>query len=155
MQLTKKKMSRRVVLSSMYLLVLSIGVVVMNAISGGYDTKHPDRVLEVLYLTAANCLMHVPYVRIERGRLSLNAIVTQLSLLKLAVYAPLSYVLPSRISKYEALYDTEVEGGKGRLRQADRERSLQALMTTAMTTAPRRRTPPRVERIGSIPLIAR
>jgi superfamily II DNA or RNA helicase len=61
--------------------------------------------------------------------MSLNEIVAQLTLLKLAVYAPLSYILPSRIAKYEAIYDTEVEG-RGRLRQADRERSLQALMTT-------------------------
>ena len=28
------------------------------------------------------------------------------------------------------MYDTQVEGGKGKLKQADRERSLQALMTT-------------------------
>jgi len=62
--------------------------------------------------------------------MSLNEIVAQLSMLKLAVYAPLSYILPSRIAKYEAIYDTEVEGGKGKLKQADRERSLQALMTT-------------------------
>ena len=62
--------------------------------------------------------------------MDLNEIVGQLSLLKLAVYAPLSYILPSRVSKYEALYDTEVGGGKGRLKQVDRERSLQALMTT-------------------------
>lgn len=58
-----------------------------------------------------------------------NEIFNQLSLMKLAVYAPVSYILPSRLSKYEDLYDTEVSGGKGRLRQADRERSLQALMT--------------------------
>lgn len=62
--------------------------------------------------------------------LDLNTIFRQLSLLKLAVYAPISYILPSRLRKYEELYDTEVEGGKGKLRQADRERSLQALMTT-------------------------
>ena len=62
--------------------------------------------------------------------MGLNDIVAQLGMLKLAVYAPLSYILPSRIKKYEALYDTEVEGGKGALKQADRERSLQALMTT-------------------------
>ncbi|HEC18215.1 MAG TPA: ATP-dependent helicase, partial [Gammaproteobacteria bacterium] len=62
--------------------------------------------------------------------MSLNEIVAQLSLLKLAVYAPLSYILPSRVAKYEALYDTEVGGGRGRLKQVDRERSLQALMTT-------------------------
>ena len=62
--------------------------------------------------------------------LDFNDIIAQLSLLKLSVYAPISYILPSRLKKYEALYDTQVEGGKGKLRQADRERSLQALMTT-------------------------
>lgn len=62
--------------------------------------------------------------------MTLNEIVAQLTLLKLSVYAPLSYILPSRVGKYEALYDTEVSGGRGRLKQVDRERSLQALMTT-------------------------
>ena len=51
-------------------------------------------------------------------------------MLNLAVYAPISYILPSRLRKYEEIYDTQVEGGRGKLRQADRERSLQALMTT-------------------------
>ena len=59
-----------------------------------------------------------------------NEIFEQLSQLKLAVYAPLSYILESRIAKYEEMYDTQVAGGKGRLRQRDREQSLQALMTT-------------------------
>ena len=58
-----------------------------------------------------------------------NTIFKELSQLKLAVYAPLNYLLPSRIAKYEAMYDTRL-GGKKVLRQADRERSLQALMTT-------------------------
>jgi hypothetical protein len=62
--------------------------------------------------------------------IGLNDIFTQLSVLKLAVYAPISYILPSRLRKYEDIYDTQVEGGRGKLRQADRERSLQALMTT-------------------------
>ena len=57
-----------------------------------------------------------------------NEIFNQLSLMKMAVYAPLSYILPSRLRKYEELYDTEVEG-KGKLRQVDREKSLQTLMT--------------------------
>lgn len=57
-----------------------------------------------------------------------NEIFEQLSRLKLAVYAPVSYILPSRLKKYEELYDTKV-GSKGTLRQADREKSLQALMT--------------------------
>ncbi|WP_316228324.1 helicase-related protein [Bradyrhizobium sp. SZCCHNR1039] len=62
--------------------------------------------------------------------MGLNDIFTRLSVLKLAVYAPISYILSSRLRKYEEVYDTEVEGGRGKLRQADRERSLQALMTT-------------------------
>ena len=72
---------------------------------------------------------HCPLTRRD-DVLDLNQIVDQLSLLKLAVYAPISYILPSRLAKYEALYDTEVEGGKGKLKQVDRERSLKALMTT-------------------------
>ncbi|MES2299343.1 MAG: helicase-related protein [Pseudomonadota bacterium] len=61
--------------------------------------------------------------------MSFNEIFEQLSLLNLAVYAPISYILPSRLKKYEEMYDTQV-AGKGRLKQADREKSLQALMTT-------------------------
>ena len=38
--------------------------------------------------------------------------------------------MPSRLKKYEELYDTLVEGGRGKLRQVDREKSLVALMTT-------------------------
>lgn len=59
-----------------------------------------------------------------------NEIFQQLSQLKLSVYAPVSYILPSRLKKYEAMYDTEVASGGGSFKQADREKSLQALMTT-------------------------
>lgn len=62
--------------------------------------------------------------------MSFNDIFKELSLLKLAVYAPISYILPSRLKKYEELYDTDVDDGRGKLKQADREKSLQALMTT-------------------------
>ena len=58
-----------------------------------------------------------------------NAINEQLSSLTLAVYAPISYIHESKLGKYEALYDTQVGSGKGKLKQADREKSLQALMT--------------------------
>lgn len=57
-----------------------------------------------------------------------NEIFDRLSQMKLSVYAPLSYILPSRMQKYSDLYDTEVGGGKGKLRQVDREKSLQNLM---------------------------
>lgn len=58
-----------------------------------------------------------------------NEIFEQLISVKMAVYAPFRYILPSRLAKYEAMYDTQVQGGLSRLKQADRERSLQALMT--------------------------
>ena len=62
--------------------------------------------------------------------MSFNEIFEQLSKLRLAVYAPISYILPSRLKKYEEMYDTQVAGGKSKFKQVDRERSLQALMTT-------------------------
>ncbi|MFM7469070.1 MAG: helicase-related protein [Vampirovibrionales bacterium] len=64
--------------------------------------------------------------------LGFNDIFKSLSSLKLSVHAPMSYILPSKLTKYEELYDTKVEGGKGYLRQADREKSLVALMTTLL-----------------------
>ena len=62
--------------------------------------------------------------------MSFNEIYQQLTLLKLCVYSPVSYILPSRIAKYEELYDTDIHEGKGKFKQVDRERSLVALMTT-------------------------
>lgn len=61
--------------------------------------------------------------------ISFNDIFNRLIVLNMAVYAPFRYILPSRISKYEAMYDTQVKGGISRLKQSDREKSLQALMT--------------------------
>lgn len=42
-----------------------------------------------------------------------NEIFLHLTTLKLGVYTPVSYILPSRMSRYEALYDTEVSSGGG------------------------------------------
>jgi helicase-like protein/SNF2 domain-containing protein len=90
-----------------------------------YDTKDigkfPRRRMPLSY--------HCPITHRD-DVMGLNEIFEQLSVLKLSVYAPISYILPSRLRKYEEIYDTQVEGGRGKLRQADRERSLQALMTT-------------------------
>lgn len=56
-------------------------------------------------------------------------IADQLSLLNLSVYTPLNYVLPSRLEYYAQLYDKTAKAGQGgRLRQIDREQSLQILM---------------------------
>lgn len=60
--------------------------------------------------------------------MSINEIYTHLSEIKQSVYAPMVYVFPSRIEKYEEQYGTATKGA--RLQQADREKALQALMRT-------------------------
>jgi hypothetical protein len=61
--------------------------------------------------------------------ISFDEIFKSLEVLKLSVYAPITYILQSKLAKYEEMYDTEVEGGKSKFRQVDREKSLQSLMT--------------------------
>lgn len=58
-----------------------------------------------------------------------NEIFGRLSTLTLALYAPLSYVQPSRLSQYEDLYDPDADIGHGNLKQSGREKGIQALMT--------------------------
>lgn len=90
-----------------------------------YDTRDIGRFPERLKPISHHCPI--------TGRddvMGLNEIFKHLTALNLAVYAPLNYILPSRLKKYEELYDTQFEGGRSTLRQTDRERSLQALMTT-------------------------
>ncbi len=90
-----------------------------------YDTSEigtfPERLKPLSY--------HCPLTQ-RKDVIGFNEIFSELSLLKLAVYAPLSFIQPSRLAKYSELYDTEVRGGGGTFRQADREKALQALMTT-------------------------
>jgi len=90
-----------------------------------YDTsdigKFPNRLKPISY--------H-PKLTNRDDVIGFNDIFTQLSLLKLSVYAPITYILSSRLQKYEDMYDTNVNDGRSKLRQADREKSLQKLMTT-------------------------
>lgn len=83
--------------------------------------KFPARLKPISY--------HSPLTNLK-DVMSFNEIYQQLTLLKLCVYSPVSYILPAKINKYEAQYDTELRGGKGKFKQVDRERSLVALMTT-------------------------
>lgn len=48
--------------------------------------------------------------------------------LKLSAYAPLGYVLPHKQEAYDRKYSTELKGGAGFFRQADREKSLLHLL---------------------------
>lgn len=58
-----------------------------------------------------------------------NEIFEQLQELTLAVYAPLSYVFPSKMQKYFDLYNVEGGTARGNLDHAGRERGIQKLMT--------------------------
>jgi superfamily II DNA or RNA helicase len=55
---------------------------------------------------------------------SIRAINTEIRRLNLASYAPLRYVLPHKQAAYDNKYSTEIRGGEGFFRQADREESL-------------------------------
>ena len=60
---------------------------------------------------------------------SFNDIFEQLQALTLAVYTPLAYVFPSRISKYEDLYNVTAGNARSNLGQQGREQGLKKLMT--------------------------
>jgi SNF2 family DNA or RNA helicase len=89
-----------------------------------YDTKDigpfPQRLKPISY--------HSPLTNLP-DIISFNEIFNRLITLNMSVYAPFRYILASRLKKYEEMYDTEVQGGLSRLKQSDREKSLQALMT--------------------------
>ena len=89
-----------------------------------YDTKDigpfPNRLKPISF--------HSPLTH-RTDVINFNEIFNRLIALNMAMYAPFRYILASRLGRYEALYDTEVKGGLSRLKQSDREKSLQALMT--------------------------
>lgn len=88
-----------------------------------YDTKDIGQFPRRLKPISFHCgLTH------DKPSVSFDEIYNDLSLIKMSVYAPVSYVFPSALSKYEASFDTDVGGGV-KFKQIDRERSLQALMT--------------------------
>lgn len=60
--------------------------------------------------------------------ISIEEVYKKLSQLSMCVYSPFDFILPGCKEKYEELYDTKVRDGASRLKQADREKSLQILM---------------------------
>lgn len=90
-----------------------------------YDTseigKFPARLKPISYYSD---------IAKKEDTIGYNDIFNTLMGLTMGVYAPMDYVLPSRISKYEDLYDTRV--GKSTLKQVNREKALQRLMTINM-----------------------
>ena len=89
-----------------------------------YDTKDIGTFPERLKPLSFHCqLTH------RKDVIGFNEIFARLTALTLAVYAPLSYVQPSRLSKYEDLYDPDATDSRGNLKQSGREKGIQALMT--------------------------
>lgn len=89
-----------------------------------YDTKDIGTFPERLKPLSFHCqLTH------RKDVIGFNEIFARLNALTLAVYAPLSYVQPSRLAQYEQLYDPGAMIGHGNLKQSGREKGIQALMT--------------------------
>ncbi|GAA4116598.1 helicase-related protein [Knoellia locipacati] len=63
------------------------------------------------------------------GVATFNEIFEQIQALTLAVYTPLAYVFPSRIGKYEDLYNVKGGTARSNLGQLGREQGLKKLMT--------------------------
>ncbi|WP_010542387.1 helicase-related protein [Dietzia alimentaria] len=63
------------------------------------------------------------------GVATFNEIFDQIQALTLAVYTPMAYVFPSRLGKYEELYDVKGGTARSNLGQRGREQGLKQLMT--------------------------
>jgi signal transduction histidine kinase len=75
LQLNKKK-SHRALGSYAYFAGLGTAVVAMNIAARPYSSAHSDQALTVIYLCVGAALMNFPEVRIERGTLTLNGVVS-------------------------------------------------------------------------------
>ena len=75
-----------------------------------------------------------PALTLDKSIIDYNTIFKNLSMLELATYTPTSYILPSKLKKYEDLYDTTVGIGDGtsKLTQRSRETGLKSLMLSLM-----------------------
>ncbi|MGX2957044.1 helicase-related protein [Ursidibacter arcticus] len=91
-----------------------------------YDTKDigvfPRRLKPISYRCRLTSLEEVDQLNDVLAKL--------LRSLTLSVYMPTNYIFPSKLEKYENMYDTELSNQKVKFKQADREKSLVALMST-------------------------
>ena len=88
-----------------------------------YDTKDigefPERNHPVSIKTDIDSENEFPELSYVNGRIAG---------LNLAAYSPMLYILPTRIPKYEKMYDQEVKAGQSVFKQADREKAIVNLM---------------------------
>ncbi len=88
-----------------------------------YDTKDIGSFPKRLTPRSYNCNLSK-----RADVIQYDAIYEQIISMKMSLYAPTIYILPSKKADYEELYDTKVEG-RGTLKQLSREKSLQRLMS--------------------------
>lgn len=88
-----------------------------------YDTKDIGKFPKRLPPLSYNCgLTDLPEI------MTYNDLFENLMSLQMAVYNPFAYIQPSKVAKYEELYDTRMEGGSS-FKQLNREKNLKVLMT--------------------------
>lgn len=69
----------------------------------------------------------------DEDRIAYDDLFKTLKQLRQAVYAPMNYIQPSKLDKYENMYDTTgVAGNRPDLKQINRELALQNLMTVSL-----------------------
>jgi len=88
----------------------------------GETGKFPDRLKPINVKSDVDTVAHA-----HGGMAPVAELNRDISLLHLAAYSPLKYLLPGKVEEYEAKYATETERGTV-WRQLDREQSLTALM---------------------------
>jgi signal transduction histidine kinase len=64
----------RKTLSYVYLAVVALMVVFIDALTWKSDSKHPDQVIEVIFLMVAVAILGLGDVRLDRGRLTLSGL---------------------------------------------------------------------------------
>ena len=65
----------RKTLSYLYLALVGLMVVFIDALTWKSDAKHPDQVIEVIFLMVAVAVLSLGDVRLDRGRLTLSGVV--------------------------------------------------------------------------------
>jgi hypothetical protein len=89
-----------------------------------YDTTELGAFPERLKPVSFHCALTA-----RKDVIGFNEIYKQLSLMKLGIYTPASYILSSRIYKYDELNASDLEGAQLNISLSGREKGIQSLMS--------------------------
>lgn len=105
----------------------------LDSVTIARSRKHIQAFYDTTEIGAFPKRRHPESIRVPLSDLpnlpTFNEIFGQLQVLTLAVYTPLAYVFPSRISKYEDLYNVKGGTARSNIGQRGREQGLKKLMT--------------------------